>query len=1086
VIESIKEFDPSMTSIGPLLRDYQINNGPTPIMSFIDSVLPNSALLEETTASEVAIEGIEKLGAIRFLNLAAFLISNNFPGESQGQKIYEWLQTHGSPNVFKAISSMEGFTATALLDNLFRLAIEAGDVTTVEHLLKAKFNPNGHKFRYGQIPGTLNALQFACITGKVKLAQALIKAGTGIEETDLGWKSSILVLALIGENISMDNSYPRGYETKDGPEYDPKIFCKSPIDDDASLLVLFSSLIDVGAKVNPKAPPPFRGADSLKDKNTLHGSSSERNLPYALRYGHSPLTAASTYRNKDVVSMLIRQGADVNFLTGHGTSALQECLYSGEKMSIQAGCYDEWISLYRHRKYLARDTNREGNIVTIARDLLNAGADRNISTFYNFGKVGSEFDHHKDRPYCYYFSPLDLAALTGMNELVEMLLEAGAKITQWCLRLATQSRSLQIFERLVEMGAPISNQTGVAAMIVFGHCGMDAILRRRQDTQTKRLAMLAAIRFDATYLMKNVLSAGVFDSNTLFDEPPLLEYAMSNCVYGSMKVFRTIFDDRCISRSKLIPYLNSALHGEPLELGDNQMELLVAAGADVNARTARNKTILLAAIRTGNITRVRKLIGLGAALNTEFDCCLRSHNHHRPSGDALVVAIELGDDIVIECLLTAGADINAPGSSRDCEWICHCKTPLTTAISKQAWKWVDYLLASGALVNNPPEVFLSTTPLAAAICFCRNVNFVQRLLDLGASLRDSRAFEEAVCDIKLLRVLLTKAAEEHEWNIGTNFARGALDKAIQSGGMEIIEVLLDSHLLDVNSVWNDSRALYSALKSGTSPNLDILRMLLRFKADPNEIIQVDSHLGPLLPLQTALSQPALGSVRKVEILELLLQAGARPDGSLARGMVHVEYTALQLAVAFQPQLEVVRKLLEYGADPNATSLSGRIGTPIQLAAESKQVKIIDILLRYNANPNGVTSKVMDTALQIATRNGCKEMVELLIEYGADVNSPSAEDSGATALQYAAVWGFLGIAYLLLENGADVNALPARINGRTALEGAAEHGRIDMVQLLLNAGAEVYGNGQVQYERALVFASSNGHHATRRLLEEYRS
>jgi ankyrin repeat protein len=121
---------------------------------------------------------------------------------------------------------------------------------------------------------------------------------------------------------------------------------------------------------------------------------------------------------------------------------------------------------------------------------------------------------------------------------------------------------------------------------------------------------------------------------------------------------------------------------------------------------------------------------------------------------------------------------------------------------------------------------------------------------------------------------------------------------------------------------------------------------------------------------------------------------------------------------------------------------------------------------------------------MAARDGCKEMAEILLENGADVNSLPSENSGATALQFAAIAGFLGIAYLLMENGADVNAAPAATNGRTALEGAAEYGRIDMVQLLLNAGASVHDAGQRHYENALRLASKNGHHATRQLLETY--
>ena len=40
-------------------------------------------------ASGVAIERVEHLGTVQFLNLTAFLISNNLPGEASGENIYK-------------------------------------------------------------------------------------------------------------------------------------------------------------------------------------------------------------------------------------------------------------------------------------------------------------------------------------------------------------------------------------------------------------------------------------------------------------------------------------------------------------------------------------------------------------------------------------------------------------------------------------------------------------------------------------------------------------------------------------------------------------------------------------------------------------------------------------------------------------------------------------------------------------------------------------------------------------------------------------------------------------------------------------
>jgi len=167
-------------------------------------------------------------------------------------------------------------------------------------------------------------------------------------------------------------------------------------------------------------------------------------------------------------------------------------------------------------------------------------------------------------------------------------------------------------------------------------------------------------------------------------------------------------------------------------------------------------------------------------------------------------------------------------------------------------------------------------------------------------------------------------------------------------------------------------------------------------------------------------------------------------------------------------------------------MSHPIGTSVQNATMEKAYEVLKALLQHGAKPDSTTRDCPHSALQIACQEGSIELVELLVEYGANVNCPPATKFGATALQFAAIGGYMGIAHLLLEKGADVDAEPAEIEGRTALEGAAEHGRIDMVQLLRNAGTQISGSGQGQYERALRMACNNGHSATAKLLRSFLS
>ncbi|KAJ3763496.1 ankyrin repeat-containing domain protein, partial [Lentinula raphanica] len=59
------------------------------------------------------------------------------------------------------------------------------------------------------------------------------------------------------------------------------------------------------------------------------------------------------------------------------------------------------------------------------------------------------------------------------------------------------------------------------------------------------------------------------------------------------------------------------------------------------------------------------------------------------------------------------------------------------------------------------------------------------------------------------------------------------------------------------------------------------------------------------------------------------------------------------------------------------------------------------------------------AIQLAALKGVKDVIELFIEYGADVNALGEEYS--SALQVAAYWGQTAIVEILIKHGADINA-----------------------------------------------------------------
>ena len=121
-------------------------------------------------------------------------------------------------------------------------------------------------------------------------------------------------------------------------------------------------------------------------------------------------------------------------------------------------------------------------------------------------------------------------------------------------------------------------------------------------------------------------------------------------------------------------------------------------------------------------------------------------------------------------------------------------------------------------------------------------------------------------------------------------------------------------------------------------------------------------------------------------------------------------------------------------------------------------------------------------MQKAAELGNLDIVDILVNRGADVNAPAAARGGGTALQLAVVGCYISVACRLLSLGADVNAPGSTADGRTALEAAAENGRLDMAQILFNAGAGSRRSDRGHVTNAIALAKGNGHFGVCDLLE----
>src|SRR6266702_2107944 len=88
-------------------------------------------------------------------------------------------------------------------------------------------------------------------------------------------------------------------------------------------------------------------------------------------------------------------------------------------------------------------------------------------------------------------------------------------------------------------------------------------------------------------------------------------------------------------------------------------------------------------------------------------------------------------------------------------------------------------------------------------------------------------------------------------------------------------------------------------------------------------------------------------------------------------------------------------------------------------------------------------------LYMASASGKLEILQLLVERGADVHSRNKDDW--TPLKMASDQGHLDVVRFLIDSGADVNSYDSQ--GWTPLHSASWKGHVDVVELLIQHGAD---------------------------------
>lgn len=212
---------------------------------------------------------------------------------------------------------------------------------------------------------------------------------------------------------------------------------------------------------------------------------------------------------------------------------------------------------------------------------------------------------------------------------------------------------------------------------------------------------------------------------------------------------------------------------------------------------------------------------------------------------------------------------------------------------------------------------------------------------------------------------------------------------------------------------------------------------------------------PLAGCATSIFQAAeSGDVDRVR--DLVEEQPSLVDAMDARTLTALHYAAAE------GHADVVRALLERGADANNTALGGV--TPLFVAAAGGHAEVVALLLDSGARPDGRTPW---NPLRVAASEGHPRVVEALLSGGA-----SPEGHNVPPLMAAAAAGSIESMELLVAAGAKVNRVTLD-DFSSALTVAAAQGQVAAVEWLVSHGADLH-HDDAHGRTALRLAEENGH------------
>ncbi|KAL6898779.1 ankyrin repeat-containing domain protein [Trichoderma evansii] len=544
----------------------------------------------------------------------------------------------------------------------------------------------------------------------------------------------------------------------------------------------------------------------------------------------------------------------------------------------------------------------------------------------NYGKVGySCMMNSLLRPYCF-------TAYHGLVRVTEYLLSqaynGGKYLIQGDLNTAlwyaVYNRRKEVAALLLDRGADANTSTtvidvrcdsifgDVLQMAVFNSDAemVNLLLDRGADIDAQRggSALRTAAKWDRFDILKLLVGRGA-SINVPSNENGCV---LSAAVHYDDSCFQYLLDNGAdVNMSSTGERKFTALCATALYGYWSLFDLLLERGADVNIG-GEDGYPLFYVIAAGDLPRIKQLLSLGADINAKS-------GYHDTALGALCWSYSNDQKLYIQIaqlLIDNGADVNVPPSV-----LRRCARNGYTPLAKLP-------LQNGADVNL--QVGESGSALQAA-CVCGTLEMMQLLLDHGADVNAqsgeygtalhavciSSGFPDITERVQALQLVLQHGADDFE------------SHAFKPIAASLVPILLDNDA-DVNAQGGE---FGTALQAACLENPDIVQLLLDHGADR--------------PIRNSTSV-CMWYWGQSDSIQLLLDRGANVNADGGQYGTALQISCHRHTYWKEDKIEVIRMLLEYGADPLLRR--GKYGSPLHHAAINvKSDALLQLLLEHGAD-----------------------------------------------------------------------------------------------------------------------------------------